>query len=119
MIDEALEDAKKLDLYFQKTGRLIGLLHGVPISVKEMVHFKNRICHTAYVSWIDRIAPDDALIIRILRGAGALFHVRTNEPQTVMVLYSNHIMLNFELIELFSILIAVTTYMVELSIHTT
>lgn len=87
MIDEALEEAKKLDTYFRQTGKLVGPLHGVPISVKEMVHFKDRICHTAYVSWIDRIAPDDALIIRILKRAGALFHVRTNEPQTVMVSY--------------------------------
>jgi amidase len=85
MIDEARAEAKKLDAHFERTGKVIGPLHGVPISVKEMVHFKNRICHTGYVAWIDRIAPEDALLIRLLKNAGALFHVRTNEPQTVMV----------------------------------
>jgi Asp-tRNA(Asn)/Glu-tRNA(Gln) amidotransferase A subunit family amidase len=85
MIDEALDEARKMDAYFHRTGKLMGPLHGVPISVKEMVHFKDRICHTAYVAWIDRVAPEDALLIRNLKKAGALFHVRTNEPQTVMV----------------------------------
>jgi amidase len=85
MIDEALEEARKLDAYFERTGKIIGPLHGIPISVKEMVNFKDRICHTAYVAWIDQVSSQDALLIRILREAGALFHVRTNEPQTVMV----------------------------------
>ncbi|TVY81435.1 putative amidase [Lachnellula suecica] len=90
MIDEALEEAKKLDAYFHKTGNIVGPLHGVPISVKEMVHFKDRRCHTAYVAWIDRVSPEDALLIRNLKKAGALFHVRTNEPQTVMHLDCNN-----------------------------
>jgi amidase len=85
MFDEALKEARSLDAIYQKTGKVVGPLHGVPISVKEMVHFKDRICHTAYVAWIDRVEPEDALLIRNLRAAGALFHVRTNEPQTVMV----------------------------------
>lgn len=85
MIDEALEEARLLDAHFEKTGELVGLLHGIPISVKEMVNFKGRICHTAYVAWIDRVSSEDALLIRNLKKAGALFHVRTNEPQTVMV----------------------------------
>lgn len=85
MIDEARVEAQKLDAYFKRTGKVVGPLHGVPISVKEMVHFKGRICHTAYIAWIDRVAPEDALLIRLLKEAGALFHVRTNEPQTVMV----------------------------------
>ncbi len=85
MIDEAIAEARKLDSYLETTGKILGPLHGVPISVKEMVHFENRICHTAYVSWIDKVEPEDALLIRSLKKAGAIFHVRTNEPQTVMV----------------------------------
>lgn len=85
MIDEAIDEARKLDSHFKQTGKIVGPLHGVPISVKEMVHFKDRICHTAYVSWIDRIPKQDALMVRLLKKAGAIFHIRTNEPQTVMV----------------------------------
>jgi Asp-tRNA(Asn)/Glu-tRNA(Gln) amidotransferase A subunit family amidase len=32
---EAKEEARKLDAEFSETGRLKGLLHGVPISVKD------------------------------------------------------------------------------------
>lgn len=85
MAEEAISMARKLDSYFQSTGRVIGPLHGVPISIKEMVSFKDRILHTGYVSWISNVAPQDALIVRILRKAGAVFHVRTNLPQTCMV----------------------------------
>jgi len=86
MIDEARTEAQKLDAFFERTGKMVGLLHGVPISVKEMVHFKDRLYHTGYVAWIDKVAPrQDALLIRLLKNAGAVFHVRTNEPQTVLV----------------------------------
>lgn len=85
MAEEAISQARNLDTYFQSTGKVVGPLHGVPISTKEMVSFKDRILHTGYVSWISNVAPQDALIVRILRKAGAIFHVRTNLPQTCMV----------------------------------
>ena len=34
--EEAREEARKLDAEFAKTGELKGLLHGVPICVKDM-----------------------------------------------------------------------------------
>jgi len=34
--EEAKEDARKLDAEFAQTGRVKGLLHGVPISVKDL-----------------------------------------------------------------------------------
>ena len=37
--DEAMEEARKLDAEFVKTGELMGPLHGVPISVKDMCAF--------------------------------------------------------------------------------
>lgn len=85
MAEEAISQARNLDTYFQSTGKLVGPLHGVPVSSKEMVSFKDRILHAGYVSWISNVAPRDALIVRILRKAGAVFHVRTNLPQTCMV----------------------------------
>lgn len=85
MAEEAISQARNLDTYFQSTGKVVGPLHGVPISTKEMVSFKDRILHTGYVSWVSNVAPQDALIVKILRKAGAVFHVRTNLPQTCMV----------------------------------
>lgn len=86
MVPEALAAARELDACFKATGKLFGPLHGIPISVKEHVGFKGRICHSGYTAWIDNVAKEDALILRLLRQAGAVFHVRTNEPQSMMVM---------------------------------
>ncbi|CAL5869433.1 uncharacterized protein PFLUO_LOCUS3662 [Penicillium psychrofluorescens] len=84
MADEAIARAKKLDAYYQKMGKLVGPLHGVPISVKEHVGLKNRTCNTGYVSWIDKVTSEDALLLQLLANAGGIFHVRTNQPQSLM-----------------------------------
>ncbi|KFZ24298.1 hypothetical protein V502_01222 [Pseudogymnoascus sp. VKM F-4520 (FW-2644)] len=71
MAEEALSQARALDAHFRSTGKVVGPLHGVPISTKEMVSFKGRILNTGYISWISNVAPQDALIVKILRKAGA------------------------------------------------
>ncbi|KAJ6437915.1 NAP family protein [Purpureocillium lavendulum] len=85
MVKDALKAAAELDAYFKATGTLKGPLHGLPISTKEHIGHKGRIAHSAYVAWIDNIAEDDALLVQLCKKAGAVFHVRTNEPQSVMV----------------------------------
>lgn len=89
MVEDALKRAASLDEHFKSTGRIIGPLHGVPISVKEHVGMKGRVCHASYVAWTDNIPEQDALLLRLLSNAGAIFHVRTNTPQSLMV--SSHL----------------------------
>ncbi|KAF6786788.1 fatty-acid amide hydrolase [Colletotrichum sojae] len=84
MVEDALVAAAELDKHFQATGKLVGPLHGVPISAKEHLAFKGRISHSGYVAWTDNVVEEDALVIRLAKAAGAVFHVRTNEPQSVM-----------------------------------
>ncbi|KAJ0348387.1 hypothetical protein KNSL1_005652 [Colletotrichum chrysophilum] len=85
MVEDALAAAEELDAHFKKTGNLVGPLHGVPISAKEHMSLKGRRVHSGYVAWADNVADEDALVIRLAKAAGAVFHVRTNEPQSVMV----------------------------------
>jgi amidase len=40
--EEALEDAKRLDETFARTGKLVGPLHGLPISIKDSVDVKGQ-----------------------------------------------------------------------------
>ncbi|PKY05612.1 fatty-acid amide hydrolase [Aspergillus campestris IBT 28561] len=84
MADRAIARAKELDRYYQQTGRVVGPLHGVPISVKEHIQVKNRTCNAGYVAWVNDVAPEDALLLKYLERAGAVFHVRTNQPQSLM-----------------------------------
>ncbi|EXJ78169.1 hypothetical protein A1O3_09330 [Capronia epimyces CBS 606.96] len=84
LADRALATARELDVYFKKTGKTVGPLHGVPISVKEHIGIKNRICHTGYVAWIKNVASADALVVHLLQKAGAVILLRSNEPQSLM-----------------------------------
>ncbi|PWY69866.1 amidase [Aspergillus sclerotioniger CBS 115572] len=84
LTDRAIARAKDLDEYYQRTGKLVGPLHGVPISVKEHIGIKGLTCNAGYVAWVDDISTEDALLLKCLEKAGAVFHVRTNQPQSLM-----------------------------------
>ncbi|EME38720.1 hypothetical protein DOTSEDRAFT_160346 [Dothistroma septosporum NZE10] len=86
--DEAIERAKYLDDYLAKHGKPIGPLHGVPISVKEHMAIAGHYSSYGYLS--TRVYDDkDSLMIKILRDAGAVFYVKTNQPQGIMHLESD------------------------------
>ncbi|KAJ5740994.1 fatty-acid amide hydrolase [Penicillium malachiteum] len=84
LISDALAHARDLDRTFKKTGRVVGPLHGLPISVKEHISMEGRITHGSYIAWIDKISSEDATLVKLLKKAGAVFHVRTNQPQSLM-----------------------------------
>ena len=65
-------------------GRPAGPLHGVPISVKEHFGMAGLTQNAGFCAWTDRTAPADAVVLRILQDAGAIFHARTTQPQTLM-----------------------------------
>jgi len=93
MVEQALTRASELDAHFASTKSLVGALHGVPISVKEHVAIKGRLCHSCYITWTDNVADEDALMVKLLKDAGAVIHVRTNQPQTLMVRQTNFVRL--------------------------
>ncbi|KAK1752265.1 amidase signature domain-containing protein [Echria macrotheca] len=82
-MDEALERAKFLDDYLEKNGKTIGPLHGVPISVKEHQALAG---HYTSFGWLDTrtLDKEDAQMVRIFRNAGAVFYVKTTQPQGIM-----------------------------------
>lgn len=85
MFEKALNDAAALDKYMQETGRPKGPLHGLPISVKEHIYLAGTKSTSGFVAWADEVSETDALAIEILRNAGAVFHVKTTDPQGLMV----------------------------------
>lgn len=44
-----------------------------------------RICNASFVSRISNVAKEDAHIVKLLKNAGAVIHLRTNQPQSIMV----------------------------------
>ena len=85
MFEDALKHAAELDEHLERTGKTVGPLHGLPISVKEHVLLKGTPSTVGFIAWADDIAEEDSLVVKILRAAGAVFHVKTTNPQALMV----------------------------------
>jgi amidase len=66
----ALEQAKELDEYFQKYGRTIGLLHGVPVSLKDQFRVKGLESSVGYVGWLGTVDEEESVLTECLRKAG-------------------------------------------------
>ncbi|RVX70935.1 hypothetical protein B0A52_06092 [Exophiala mesophila] len=84
LFDEALAQAEELDNYMDTHGKPKGMLHGLPVSVKEHIFVKGTTATAGLIAWADQLSPDDALIVRTFRDQGAVFHVKTTNPQTLM-----------------------------------
>ncbi|KAF7977397.1 hypothetical protein HWV62_4023 [Athelia sp. TMB] len=83
-VERALARAAELDAHLKTTGKVVGLLHGLPISLKDQLAIKGLETTMGYVSWIGRYADKNAVLVDILLEAGAVPFVRTNVPQTLM-----------------------------------
>ena len=84
--DEALKVAADLDDVLARTGRTVGPLHGVPISVKEHIDVKGLDGSSGFVGWCYKnIADKDAVVVRCLREAGAVIYCKTTNPQSLLV----------------------------------
>jgi len=90
LFDDAIARAKELDTYLEKNGKPIGPLHGLPISLKDQFDIKGKELNMGYAAYLGRVSHDDSAIVKVLRQAGAVFHCRTNIPQTLMVGETNN-----------------------------
>ncbi|OBA21778.1 amidase [Metschnikowia bicuspidata var. bicuspidata NRRL YB-4993] len=89
-LDESLQRAKDLDEYFTKNGKVVGVLHGLPVSVKEHLDIKGKVTHSSFVGWLDHVSSETSISVQNLYDQGAILYVRTSEPQTMMHLCSNN-----------------------------
>ncbi|KAG8712960.1 hypothetical protein FRC11_013707 [Ceratobasidium sp. 423] len=87
MFTQAQARARELDAHLQETGKVVGPLHGVPVSIKDHISVKGEDTACGYIAWAGRtIAEDDATIVHILRAAGAVIYVKTTNPQSLFSL---------------------------------
>ncbi|KAF7885333.1 uncharacterized protein EAF01_011398 [Botrytis porri] len=89
MYPSALSHAAKLDAHMTQTGSPIGPLHGLPISVKEHIYLLNTPSTSGFVGWADNFCTSpsrEGMCIQVLRESGAIFHVKTTNPQGLMAL---------------------------------
>ncbi|CAO1633309.1 unnamed protein product [Sympodiomycopsis kandeliae] len=84
LIPFARDLAKKADDHLAKTGKTLGPLHGLPISLKDQHSIKGFVTVMGSASRVDQVAQEDSVIAQILMKAGAVPFVFTNVPQTLM-----------------------------------
>ncbi|KAJ5128804.1 hypothetical protein N7448_002517 [Penicillium atrosanguineum] len=83
--DQALDRAKYLDEYFQREGKPIGPLHGLPISLKDSFCVEGLQSTVGYVSFLKNPpASTNSGLVKLLLQLGAVLYVKTNIPQTMM-----------------------------------
>ncbi|TXT04813.1 hypothetical protein VHUM_04081 [Vanrija humicola] len=81
---EALERAAELDAEFERTGKVTGPFHGVPVSIKDHLDVKGHDSPSGFLDMIGNVAKEDAHMVEILRNAGAVFYCKTTNPQSLM-----------------------------------
>ncbi|CAK1358673.1 unnamed protein product [Cercospora beticola] len=86
MFDEALRTAHALDDYMAEHNKTIGPLHGLPISIKEHIELKGSRATAGLWAWADFRSQEDSVVVHMLRRQGAIFHVKTTNPQLIMAL---------------------------------
>ncbi|OSX66101.1 hypothetical protein POSPLADRAFT_1131808 [Postia placenta MAD-698-R-SB12] len=83
-VEKALARAAELDDYLKTTGKTIGPLHGLPVSLKDQFSIKGLEATMGYASYVGRFAQQDAALVEILHECGAIPYVKTNLPQTLL-----------------------------------
>lgn len=90
MFKDAIARAKELDSIYKSTGKVVGPLHGVPMTFKECFHFKGYDSTNGYISRIFQPAQKTSPLPELLQAAGAVIISKTNVPQTMLVAESHN-----------------------------
>lgn len=85
MFDDAIKRGEYLDRYLVEHKKPLGLLHGVPISLKDHHNYVGVASTAGYVSFLDHPLPKtNSPLVETLLGLGAILYCKTNIPQTMM-----------------------------------
>jgi amidase len=78
--ERALEKARHADQVLAQ-GDVIGPLHGVPFTLKDAIEAKGIICTGGTEGRAHYVPPEDAVVVKRLREAGAILLGKTNCPE--------------------------------------
>jgi len=88
--EDAIERAKFLDSEYARTGKTLGPMHGVPVSLKDTFEVKGYDASIGIASLTEKPSKKNALLVDILLENGAVLYCKTNIPQTLMALDSDN-----------------------------
>lgn len=85
LFKEALSRAAQLDNHLKSTGKPIGSLHGLPISLKDNFQLPGVASSLGFVTWANEPATHISILPQILLSLGAVIYVKTNVPTAMMI----------------------------------
>ncbi|KKK23877.1 hypothetical protein AOCH_002908 [Aspergillus ochraceoroseus] len=101
---EAIEEARRLDEIYKKDKRLVGPLHGVPLTLKDQFHIKGLDTSMGFVGWIGTFGgkviknPENVVeseLVRELRILGAIPIGKTTLTQSLWAPETNNNILGY------------------------
>ena len=78
--EEALKEARDADQALARHDQ-VGPLHGVPFTLKDAIETKGMVCTGGTEGRAHYVPPQDAVVVRRLRDAGAILLGKTNCPE--------------------------------------
>ena len=88
--DDAVSKAKQLDEIMARTGKPVGPLHGLPISLKDTFRVKGYDSCLGIAAFCFKPATENSALVDLLLSLGAVLYCKTNVPQTMMALDSHN-----------------------------
>jgi amidase len=76
--EASLTRAEELDRIHHQTGQTVGALHGLPISVKDQCRLIGTETTCGFIYPLGKLDTDDAVIVKILKDAGAVIFAKTS-----------------------------------------
>lgn len=87
MFVEAIATAQSLDQHFRQHRTICGPLHGLPISFMDRYRIAGYETSAGFVAWLGpkETQHTEALIVRHMKGLGAVPFCKTNCPQSMLI----------------------------------
>ncbi|NWW93830.1 FAAH1 hydrolase, partial [Rhynochetos jubatus] len=82
-ITEYLQESETQLRKAKLTGKL-GLLYGVPVSIKDNINCQGHDSTLGFVKNLNKPAAEDSVVVQVLRKQGAIPFVKTNVPQSLI-----------------------------------
>ncbi|KAK6587073.1 hypothetical protein PZA11_000363 [Diplocarpon coronariae] len=83
---EALARARCLDEHLEKTGQVVGPLHGLPISLKDCMITPPHPSSIGMACYANAATTEETVLLGVLAKMGAVFYVKTNVPTAMMMM---------------------------------
>jgi amidase len=75
---QALRRAEELDQHIAATGKTVGSLHGLPISVKDQCRLEGTETTCGFIYPLGHPDEDDAIIVQVVKKASAVVFAKTS-----------------------------------------